>query len=112
MPELSPSGMLHPSCCFSPDNIATAILFLRQCRAKTKTKIVGSYYLKHLCERWGERNGQQPYVANGEMILAALWVGLPVQWDGRHINVDIAVPRGDVTRLINEEQKLFDQRGY
>jgi hypothetical protein len=61
----------------SPANVATAIAYLRQCRP-AKRPIVSSYHLKHLAERWGRENGVQPYIANGELIAAAVFVGLKI----------------------------------
>jgi hypothetical protein len=99
VPNLSANGMNHP--CdneLSPEQVATAIAFLRQCR-KAKTADCGSYRLKHQIERWGGCVGLSPYVSNGAAMVAAIWCGFGVQWNGRHINVDIAVSRKDAQRL-------------
>jgi hypothetical protein len=37
-----------------------------------RTPKESSYVLKHTAEKWGERIGFEPYVGNGDMILAAI----------------------------------------
>jgi hypothetical protein len=59
-------------------NIATAIAFVKLCQP-IKNPVLTSYGLKHVAERWGERNGMEPYVANGEFIVAAIYLGVPVK---------------------------------
>jgi hypothetical protein len=81
---------------FSVENVATAIGFLRQCQ-KLKTPKLGSYGLKHVAEQWGARHGMQPYIANGELIVAAIWLDFNVEWDGSEPNVRIAVSTKNVT---------------
>jgi hypothetical protein len=79
------------------ERLATAAAFLRLLRP---TKGAGprspsSYWLKHLAERWGEANGLSPYVNNGELILAAVALGLRVHWGGG-LNVGIGVRLEDL----------------
>src|SRR5262249_43487705 len=84
---------------FSAARVATAIAFLRQCRP-IKTPSLCSYGLKHAAESWGERNGLEGYVANGELIAAAVYLGLtlkPFEYDCP--NVKIGISRKDVRRL-------------
>jgi hypothetical protein len=66
---------------FSPRNVATAIAYLREyCRpARTRKGGTSSYGLKHDAERWGQRNGLQPYVTNGELIVAAVYLGFKIE---------------------------------
>jgi hypothetical protein len=63
---------------FEPANVATAIAYLRQ-RRTVKHPRVSSYHLKHLAERWGRENGMQPYITNGELIVAAIYLGIKIK---------------------------------
>lgn len=78
--------------------VATAIAFLCRCRP-TKTTSLSSYGLKHAAERWGEANGAEPYVSNGALIAAALYLGLRVKLYNASLNAMIEVNRVDVQEL-------------
>jgi hypothetical protein len=67
---------------FSAANVETAIAFLKRCRKTTKPSR-GSYGLKHAAEQWGQANGMQGYIANGELIVAAVYLGFTMKWDWR-----------------------------
>jgi hypothetical protein len=55
--------------------VEAAIAFLQACPwRKTVNRDFDSYFIKHAAEKW---SGQ--YVANGELILAALVVGMKVE---------------------------------
>lgn len=76
---------------FSPANVETAIAYLRQCRP-AKRPTVSSYHLKHLAEQWGRENNMQPYIANGELIAAAIYLGIKIGKPFQNYpNVGIAV---------------------
>jgi hypothetical protein len=81
-----------------PEQVATAIAFLRQCR-KVKKPNRHSYGLKHAAERWGGSNGRHPYVANGALIAAALYLGFIIKTVPKDLNVFVAVAVKDVRRL-------------
>lgn len=100
IPQLGVFGMnLHEERDFAVEEVATAIAFLRQCR-KLKRPNHGSYYLKHVAERWGCDNGMQAYVTNGALIVAAVFLGFVVEWEGNYgLNVGIAIADRDVKRL-------------
>jgi hypothetical protein len=84
---------------FHPKNIATAVAFLRQCR-KVKKFTYSSYHLKHQAERWGRYNGLEPYVANSELIVAAVYLGFPIRVHRRSLNVLIAVSKRDLEAVM------------
>ena len=86
---------------FSVANIATAIAFLRLCR-KIKTPTYSSYFLKHVAERWGGHNGMQPYITNGELIVAAVYLGFHIEPIRRSPNACVGVSRIDVKKWWNE----------
>jgi hypothetical protein len=91
------SGREFDGAQFPAGNVATAIAFLRQCR-KTKTARLSRYALKHAAERWGERNGLESYVSNGELIAAAVYLAIKIDWDyGPNAGIGVAVE--DVQRL-------------
>ena len=71
---------------------------LTRCRVQ-RTPRWSSYWLKHVAEAWGRDNGGEPDVRQGELIIAALALGIPVSWDGASPNVAIAVSRADAKRL-------------
>jgi len=76
---------------FDLKQVATAIAFLRLC-VPTKGAAVNSYGLKHAAERWGREHGMQPYVANGELIVAACYLGLSIGYEPRNSpNVGVGV---------------------
>ena len=57
---------------FAVRSVATAIAFIEAgpvCRVRAPK--LSSYWLKHCAERWGDRVGFEPYVGNGDFILAA-----------------------------------------
>jgi hypothetical protein len=54
---------------------------------------------KHEAERWGEVNGMQGYIANGELIVAAGYLGFAMKWDwrgddnnGPNVMIGVATP--------------------
>ena len=63
---------------FSLEQIATALAWI-DVTPKTKTPNHNSYAAKHAAERWGRENGLCPYVANGALIAAAIYRGVPVK---------------------------------
>jgi len=64
---------------FNLHSVATAIGFIESGKVTLlPTPRRSSYALKHSAERWGERNGFEPYVGNGDFILAALNCGVPL----------------------------------
>jgi hypothetical protein len=84
---------------FLDANVATALAFLRQCR-RIKTPNLSSYGLKHAAERWGRRNGMKPYITNGELIVAAIYLNFTIKpYPDGGPNVAIAVAVEDVQRL-------------
>jgi hypothetical protein len=96
-PRLSDGGFNdRPADKLRPKEMATTIAFLRHCRP-TKTTGIGSYGLKHAAERWGRANKGVPYVSNGALIAAALYLGLRVK--PYSINAEIGVNRNDVQEL-------------
>jgi hypothetical protein len=94
--------------------VETAVDFFASC-TPTVTPRCGSYWLKHVAEKWGKRYRSVPYVSNGALIAAALKAGLPVRpfdrgalyMAGRHSNPNalVAVSRKSVMRLVVEEQR-------
>jgi hypothetical protein len=96
-PELNAAGMTTQEGLddFNLEQVATAIAFLRQARA-VKRPNNGSYYLKHVAEQWGRRHGMAPYIANGELIVAAVYLGFPIKHKPGYINVTIGVSDKDV----------------
>jgi hypothetical protein len=79
--------------------IATAILYLQHC-IRTKTPTAFSYGLKHRVEGWGRRRGYAPYVSNGALIAAALYLGVKVKPLGEgNPNAFIGVSRRSVRWL-------------
>ena len=82
---------------FSVACVATAIAFLRQCR-HTKIPNLNSYGLKHAAERWGMCHGMESYVANGDLIAAAIFLGFNIDTSD-NLNAAIAVSVEDVQRL-------------
>ena len=87
---------------FNPEQVATAIAFLRLC-IPTKVPTKGSYGLKHEAECWGRRNGRCRYVANGELIAAAIYLGFCISDKACGPNVDVGVHRRSLRKLQPEE---------
>jgi hypothetical protein len=100
MPTLRVSGVgCRDGDDFDLKEVETAIAFLRRCRPTAKA-ILGSYGLKHSAERWGRRNGLSPYVSNGSLICAAIFLGFPISEQIKgNPNVSIGVYARDVVRL-------------
>jgi hypothetical protein len=99
VPQLGTFGMLDRNKRgLAAEQVATAMAFLRQCQ-KQKTPNRSSYQLKHVTEHWGRCNGMEPYVTNGALIVAAIFLGFAVEWDGRSLHVGVAVSVRDVARL-------------
>lgn len=96
---------------FDHAQIETAIEFLRLCRKTKQATSVSSYWLKHVAERWGRRNGFEPYVTNGAAIVAALALGFVVKRISRigskNPNARIGVYWRDLTQI--EEQMRREQ---
>jgi hypothetical protein len=84
---------------FNIKSIATAIAFLRQFHRPIKEPNLGSYGLKHTAERWGDRHGMEPYIANGELIVAAIYLGFSIQPSDDGINAWIAISYQDYKPL-------------
>lgn len=82
---------------FSPEQVATAIAFLRHCEP-TKTLNSDSYSLKHKAEKWGAKNGYESYVTNGALIVAAVYLGFPVA-HSTGPNASIGVSKKSLVRL-------------
>jgi hypothetical protein len=70
------------------EEVATAIAYLRCCRPK-QTPDINSYWLKHRAEGWGKGHGLAPYVCNGALIAAAVYLGFPLR--RRNLNALVAV---------------------
>lgn len=83
---------------FRPEEVATAIAFLKRCRL-TKAARRDSYGLKHKAERWGKANGMTPYVSNGELIAAAIYLGFPVAIDTSDVNALVGVDKRSLRKL-------------
>jgi hypothetical protein len=91
LPELCAHGM-KPTRAGRCDEF-TALEFLKQCR-KTQKANRSSYGLKHDVER-----RCHCYIANGELIVAAVFLGFPYHWSGDSPNVLIGVSKRDVQRV-------------
>jgi hypothetical protein len=64
-------GSISPRNPFKLACVATAIAFIETGPVKRmKTCGLSSYEAKHFCESWGRDNGFQPYVANGDFLVA------------------------------------------
>lgn len=76
--------------------VATALAFI-DCgpvmRVGLKSrKARNSYGLKHTAENWGRHLGFEPYIANGDLICAALYRGIPItRYDRRSPNCTVAL---------------------
>jgi len=82
----------------SPAGVATALEFLARCRPTTQPRL-SSYSLKHRAENWGARHGLAAFVWNGELIVAAIALGLKIEKHFSSPNVTVGVERADVERL-------------
>jgi hypothetical protein len=80
---------------FEPKNVATSIAYLRKCCQPVKKPEQSSYFLKHQAERWDRIHNMQPYVTNGELIAAAVYLGLKIKPLANNPNVNIAVKLND-----------------
>jgi hypothetical protein len=89
---------------FSVDGVMTALIYLRRF-PKQSTPRWSSYGLKHFAEDWGRAHALEAYIANGELICAAAYLRLPINWSGNSPNVAVGVrlPRGYVSRAMNGE---------
>jgi transcriptional regulator with XRE-family HTH domain len=66
---------------FSEDGlaqIATSIAWIRAVKVVKEAKC-GSYGAKHVAERWGSKNGYSSYVANGSVLVASIYLKVPVK---------------------------------
>ena len=109
-PRLGPNGLdAEPFEDFegSDRHIATAIAFLRHI-TPTKTVTVSSYRLKHCAEEWGEVWGMSPYVSNGAVIAAAVYLGFVVTAGPMSINADVGVSQTSlrVVRAASERERV------
>jgi hypothetical protein len=85
---------------FDPEQVATAIFFLRRCRlTRSRATRLSSYGLKHAAERWGKAAGMAPYVSNGELIAAALYLGFPVEFSTTSVNALVGVDKRSLHKL-------------
>jgi hypothetical protein len=85
---------------FSLEQVATAIAFLRRCRlTRSRAARLSSYGLKHAAERWGKAAGMAPYVSNGELIAAALFLGFPVEFNTTCVNALVGVDKRSLRKL-------------
>jgi hypothetical protein len=56
-----------------------------------RRKWCSSYWLKHRAEDWGGRLGFERYIANGDLIAAAIWRGVPIRRLRSGPNCEIAL---------------------
>lgn len=66
---------------FSDDTlaqVATGLAWIETVKVLTKPTI-GSYGAKHCAERWGCNNGYASYVANGALLVAAIYRKIPIR---------------------------------
>jgi hypothetical protein len=107
-PTLVPNGFAQPRHILGyddrpgdkhdPREVATAIAYLGRC-ARTRSANYNSYGLKHGAEDWGDRNDMSPYVSNGALIVAAVYLGLKVVPDPGTPNAAIGVSSRSVEWL-------------
>jgi hypothetical protein len=78
-PDLNPNGFggVGEVGEWNHKEIETAIAFLQLCGG-AKQPTHGSYTLKHMAEDWGAQSGQ-PYIGNGELIVAAHALGFVIK---------------------------------
>lgn len=82
----------------TPEGVAIAIEFLMMCR-HARAPVLSSYGIKHSIERWCALNGRPTYIANGQVVVAAIFLGLKIAKFAGSPNVGIAVEREDVEWL-------------
>lgn len=109
-----PNGYYHPGRSPNtpfqlPENaeeILTAIDFLKlltPTKTATLSQSTGSYGLKHMAENWGHDHGRSPYISNGELIVAAIWLDFPVRPYGwRNPNVAIGVSIRSIKQIFTK----------
>src|SRR5438309_1680643 len=71
------------------DMLTTSVAFMQRIDAARIGRLrPSSYFLKHAAERWGGATGHAPYVSNGALIAAAVYLDFPVKpyQLGRHPN--------------------------
>ena len=81
---------------FARTEVATALLFLAGGPVTTLKRIPSrgagtSYGWKHTAEKWGRLMGLEPYITNGEFIVAADWLGIPSRREIFSLNVVYAL---------------------
>jgi hypothetical protein len=88
---------------FDRQQIAAAMLFLHQCgRTATPNRAIGSSYsIKHMAERWSRSVGLEPYIANGNLICAAVGLNFAVRRfdDYGSPNAAVGIAIKDLKRL-------------
>lgn len=84
IPDIPEPRRLDANAASDQIQVATAIAFLRLC-PKTQRPHQSSYSLKHQAERWGRHNNLSPYVANGALLIAAIYLAFPIKREG-HLN--------------------------
>lgn len=78
---------------FSDDSlaqIATAIAWIDAVKVTGKPR-AGSYGAKHAAEKWGRENGYAPYVANGALLVAALFRKVPYKRVPKSPNAQLGI---------------------
>jgi hypothetical protein len=80
--------------------IATALMFFDLGPVRINRTLhkrgPSSYGLKHAAESWGRELGLEPYIANGDLIAAALYRRVPIKrfpWGGPNCLVAVRVLR-------------------
>ena len=99
-PTLGRNGWGYGGGWSDEESVATAIAFIDCSGVRVRHNVdrkVTSYSWKHRAEEWGREVGFAPYVANGDMILAALWRGVMTREDvsiGPNAFLALALPTG------------------
>jgi hypothetical protein len=99
-PDLTPEGLRggpfdpSPQYRWHPQQIATAMTFLRQCRKNKKSNFYSSD-IKHWAEAWGGG-----YVINGAAIVAAIALGFKVTRSRGGLYARIGLHKNDLAKLI------------
>jgi transcriptional regulator with XRE-family HTH domain len=70
--------------------VATAIAWIDSVKT-IKTPTTGSYGAKHQAERWGRENGYASYVANGALLVGAIYRKIPMKRVARSPNALLAL---------------------
>lgn len=99
-PQLCRYGIWSEPCAddFSVDGVMTALIYLRRWPKHPEPRW-SSYFLKHHAENWGRANDLEPYIGNGEMIAACVYLGLPIRYgNGPNVAVGVNLPRDYVRR--------------